>query len=158
MPARPRRTAARDRSVHMDPRLEVARLLVQIAPRVVQTMRARIRRAEFGSITVPQMRALRFIRRMPQVSLGELAEFLFISSPSASALVNRLVRQGLVLVQVPAENRRRVKLSLTAKGNAAVTKAIELTQDDIADKLRALSPSQFASIRKSLELLLRCFD
>jgi DNA-binding MarR family transcriptional regulator len=72
--------------------------------------------------------------------------------------VNRLVRQRLVLVQVPAENRRRVKLSLTAKGNAALTKAIELTQDDIADELRALSPSQFASIRKSLELLLRCFD
>jgi DNA-binding MarR family transcriptional regulator len=158
MSTRPRLAAARARPERKDQRQEAARLLVQIAPRVTQAMRARIRRTDFGSITVPQMRALRFIRHIPHASLGELAEFLFISSPSASMLVNRLVRQGLVLVKVPAENRRRLRLTLTAKGDAAVAKAIELTQDDLADKLRVLSPTRLSSINKALDLLLRCFD
>lgn len=158
MAIRPDGARVRRRPTRKEQRQQAARLLVQVAPRVIQTIRARVRQADFGSITVPQMRALRFIRRTPHASLGELAEFLIISPPSASTLVNRLVRQGLVLAQVPAENRRRVQLSLTASGDAVVAKAIESTQDEVAEKLRTLPPAQLAAVTEALELLLRCFD
>jgi DNA-binding MarR family transcriptional regulator len=141
-----------------DPASTAAMLLVQLAPRVLVAMRAGLRQAETGGLTVPQVRVLRYVRRHPNASLGELAEYLYISAPSASALVNRLTRQGLLLAEIPAEDRRRVRLTLTAAGEAALARATALSRDEVRARLQSLPPDVLAAVVAALEPLLGRFD
>lgn len=69
-------------------------------------------------LTVQQHQALLAIkahRPAGGMRVGELATYLLLKPHSAAGLVNRLVRAGLVRRQVPASDRRRVQLRLTAK-------------------------------------------
>jgi DNA-binding MarR family transcriptional regulator len=136
---------------------QTARLLVQLGPRILLEMRAGLRNADLGGLTVPQVRVLRYVNREPDCRLRDLAEHLYISAPSASALMNRLARQGLLRVEVPAEDRRRVRLSLTAAGQAMLARATELNQAALRARLQGLQPQELAAIDGALQRLLDCF-
>jgi DNA-binding MarR family transcriptional regulator len=53
-----------------------------------------------------------------EISIGELAEHLLVKNHSAVELVDRLVRAELVARKPSTEDRRRVCLRITAKGEA----------------------------------------
>ena len=57
---------------------EAANRLLRLAPRVVQSARHYLRTQNLGSITLPQLRALAYVLRQPESTLGELAEHLAV--------------------------------------------------------------------------------
>lgn len=67
-------------------------------------------------VTGPQADALVAIRLAEPVSLKELGELLIAESGNPTRLVDRLVQAGLVDRAVAPDDRRRVELSLTARG------------------------------------------
>ncbi|HEX8121407.1 MAG TPA: winged helix DNA-binding protein [Solirubrobacteraceae bacterium] len=97
----------------MDPLYELA-LSIKAAHRALD--RAANEAMEPLGITAAQADALTVIRLAGPLSLRELGELLIAESGHPSRLVDRLVAAGLV-ERAPAEaDRRRVVLSLTARG------------------------------------------
>ncbi len=136
----------------------VADRLLRLAPQVVQAARHYLRAQNLGNVTLPQLRALAYVLRQPESTLGELAEHLIITVPSASALVDRLVKQGLLEARIPPENRRRVALAVTADGAAIVTRAYHLWQEELARRLAPLSEEELRLAGDALERLAKCLS
>lgn len=135
---------------------EAANRLLRLAPQVVQAARQYLRAQNLGSVTLPQLRALAYVLRQPESTLGELAEYLAITAPSASALVDRLVKQGLLEARIPPENRRRVSLAVTAAGEKVVARATRLWQAELARRLTPLTEAELRIAIGALDSLARC--
>jgi len=71
------------------------------------------------------MEALRFIQESKQVLMKDVADFLAITPPSATVLVNNLVSLGYVQRGADKSDRRIIRLSLTKKGHNVLQKGIK---------------------------------
>lgn len=76
-----------------------------------------------------QVRALRIVRRRPELNLTALAERLDIGLPTASRMCDRLEAAGLLQRNVQPDDRREVRLVVTADGRRYLT--------DVTDRLSA---------------------
>jgi DNA-binding MarR family transcriptional regulator len=79
--------------------------------------------ARVAGLTAQQHQALLALKGMPErdyASVGELAERLHLQHHSAVGLVDRLVRRGLLKRTTSEDDRRRVELRLTARGEAVI--------------------------------------
>lgn len=77
------------------------------------------RQVEFASrydLTVAEFRCLRILSRAEELSVGQLAERMNLSSARLTRLVEDLRRKGLVERREPEGDRRLKLISLTAKG------------------------------------------
>ena len=76
-------------------------------------------------LTTQHYQAMLVLRACPEerhVTIAELAADLFIKHNSAVELVDRLVREGLVVRQASLADRRKVELCLTARGREVLAK------------------------------------
>ncbi len=85
-------------------------------------------------MTLVQLTALHLIGALAPVSLTGLAQALGTRPPATSAMVDRLTRAGLVCRTPDPNNRRRVKLTLTADGQQIIGD----TDPDTARRLHAV--------------------
>src|SRR3954452_2059323 len=81
------REVAMERSSEDDVLLALARTVVAISTRAAD---------QLGGISVVQLRALTVLREVGTVNLGRVAEEMGVALSTASRLVDRLVRAGLV--------------------------------------------------------------
>jgi len=81
----------------------------------------RVRAWSEAELTTTQLRLLMLVREDPGQTLGGLAAYLRVTPPSASGLVDRLVRQGYLRREDDAQDRRLVRHQLTERGLATVT-------------------------------------
>jgi DNA-binding MarR family transcriptional regulator len=132
----------------------VAAAVIDGVPRLMRWIRAANRAGTARELTVPQMRALMLLRRSPGVGISAVAEHQGIGLASASALVDRLVRRGLVDRAQDPDERRRVVLTLTSDGSARLATAIEGTRHHLARALSERTPAERSAIAGSLALLL----
>src|SRR5438876_76025 len=82
-------------------------------PLIMRFIREEMRVRRRGQLSVPQFRALLFATLQEEPSVSGLAEHLGLSLPTASRLVDLLVRRGLMERKLVAKDRRRIRLSLT---------------------------------------------
>lgn len=66
--------------------------------------------------TMLQFSALNFLKDQSEVNVGDLAEFLQLSKSSATQLIERLVKMGLVKRISDKQDRRVIRLTITSKG------------------------------------------
>jgi DNA-binding MarR family transcriptional regulator len=69
-------------------------------------------------LSSPQFWLLVALHEQPGPSLRELAARRLMDSPTASRIVERLARRGLVRMQADPRDRRRRSIHLTARGTA----------------------------------------
>jgi Transcriptional regulators len=67
---------------------------------------------QFG-FTGPQIGLIYGLHKNPFSTLNDISEWLGLSKSTVSGIVDRLVRQGIVIREVPEDNRRIVQLSLS---------------------------------------------
>src|SRR3954469_17731344 len=79
-------------------------------------------------VTAAQADALLVIARAGPLSLKDLGDLLIAEAGHPSRLVDRLVEAGLVERRAAGEDRRRVELSLTAKGRRLAKRAQEVRE------------------------------
>lgn len=104
--------------------------------------------AERVGLTGQQYQALLVVRSLSGtalVSIADLAEQLLIKHNSAVGLADRLVAQSLMVRQRVPENRRKVQLRLTRKGETVLEKLAAIHRR----KLRRIGPE----INRALEEL-----
>lgn len=104
-------------------------------------------------IGAAQMFILHVLQHDRDLSLNELAERTATDQSSVSLAVGRLVEDGYVKRE-PGEDRRQVRLSLTAKGQTLVRRSPPAAQERILESIGAMSRSQRTTLIALLDQLL----
>jgi len=136
---------------------ECAREVLDVVPLVMRAIRAEMRSHRTPDLSVPQFRALLFLRRTPGASLSQVADHLGLTPPSASKLVDGLVARGLLARQDSQADRRRVVLTVTAAGEAILDSALESTQARLAETLARLDGDSRAAVVSAMGALRTLF-
>ena len=130
-----------------------ANSLMDTTPPILQSIRVEMRRGRGSDISIPQFRTMRFIQQNPESSLSELAEHLGLTLPSASKLIDGLVKQKLVTRKESAADRRRLTLMLTQTGTSIVDSARASARIHLAEKLKHLSNADLELISHAMQIL-----
>jgi DNA-binding MarR family transcriptional regulator len=110
-------------------------------------------RGGFFQLTPVQLRTLIFLNRQKQANLKEIAEFLGVTAPTASALIDHLAKQALVkrLTQPAKGDRRLTAIAITAKGKKNATKITALIDRKINRIFSALNHREKETFCRLLE-------
>jgi DNA-binding MarR family transcriptional regulator len=127
--------------------------LMDTAPKIVQSIRIEMRRGRGTDLSIPQFRTMGFVQRNPDSSLSDLADYLGLTLPSASKLVDGLVKQKLISRQESIIDRRRLTLVLTPNGESIVNSAREAALANLTKIISRLSNDELGTIHQAMELL-----
>jgi len=140
-----------------DPSAEDGLRMLREVRRIVRHVSRYSRRvAQQTGLGVPQMLCLRAIRDAPSerdVTLAYVAGKVQISSSTASTLVDRLVREGLVLRERSVRDRRRIHLTLTPDGTSRLAGLAPTLEARSAARFAALAPEKRQRILEALDEL-----
>lgn len=131
--------------------------LLEVAPLVMRRIRSEMRHRTMPGLSIPQFRTLNYLWKRPGASLSDLAAFLGLALPSTSKLVQKLVVQKVVMRRA-ARDRRRIRLSVTEQGIAALALAQQETREQLADSLESLTPEELSTVSAALVVLGRAFS
>jgi DNA-binding MarR family transcriptional regulator len=116
-------------------------------------IRHNMRSAVAPALSVPQLRALLFVKRNPGVSLSPVADHLGIRPAAASGLVDRLVRQEMLDRTTDPTERRRIRLTLTKSGTARLEAASAATRKALEARFEGMPEREAATIERAMRYL-----
>ncbi len=105
-----------------------------------------------------QIHLLRSLQGVGPLTVGQLAERLQVSMPSASLMLDRLEEQGLTARTRDAEDRRLVHVQLTEKGEAEVRVAAGFKREVVGRVLARFGQSELESLIAVLGAVERALD
>ena len=132
-------------------------MVMDVVPTVMDAIRTSMRHGAEGSLSVPQFRCLNFIFGSPGCAMGEIAAFLGVTMPTASAMADRLVQAGLVQPQTASGDRRRSRLELTPAGLAQLELIQNRAQGELNAVLAVCTPQDQQTLQAGLAVLWRIF-
>lgn len=98
-------------------------------------------------ITNPQFDALLVLREFGELTMGELCSKMFLACSTATDLIDRMERNGLIERVRDTADRRVIRLKVLPKGNQVIDEVLEarrnylatiLSELDVADKERLI--------------------
>jgi DNA-binding MarR family transcriptional regulator len=136
---------------------ESARELLEVVPIVMREIRSQMRSRGSLDLTVPQFRTLAFVNRNKGSSLCEVADHMGLTPPSASTLVDGLIERSMMTREEHPDDRRRVRLAVTSRGQAILETSTRGTMTYLAKKLNSVSADDREVIVKAMETLRSVF-
>jgi len=123
-------------------------------PPLWRTIHAHIREVavEKFNITVEQFHILRHIHRGLD-SVSALDEVRNISRPAISQSIDLLVTKGLIIRTIDLQDRRHVKLDLTAEGNTLMDAIFGDTGQWMMKTFALLSADEILTLTRAMESL-----
>lgn len=118
------------------------------ASALMEPLRLRIWDTE--GLTVTQLRLLMIVAEAPGVSNAELAERLYITRPSVSALLERLERGGFLRRDISPTDRRGICIKLEERGQRVCTQVSAEVHDYAAGLMQELSDADLCELQKAL--------
>jgi DNA-binding MarR family transcriptional regulator len=100
-----------------------------------------------------QLRTLTLINAHPDCAPSGLADYMLLSRPAITRVVDELVAQRLVARQPGAADRRRVALRVTAAGRRRVEAHLAGARAALAERLADLSPAERATVLEAMAIL-----
>jgi DNA-binding MarR family transcriptional regulator len=155
MPPRSRRNpvaAADPRAQALD---DCAAAVMDTVPAAMDALRQAMRRHVGDEMSVPQFRSLNHVSQHAGCRIGDLAAFLGVTMPTASAMADRLVRAGLVETRADAADRRRSPLHITVAGTAQLRRIRGGAHADLTQALDTCTPEELAALMAGLQLIRR---
>ncbi len=131
----------------------VATRLMETVPYIMYYLRSNVLRQAETPASLPQLRVMAFINNCPGSSLSRLAESIGVANATASIMVEKLVKAGLVLRNSDPVSRRNVILSLSEEGVSHLQGTRAIAQAEIARIIDQLPADKLDSIEESLSLL-----
>lgn len=92
-----------------------------------------------GKITLPQFLILEFLHRQGESKMTDLADFMHVTTAAMTGIGERLVRDGYVVRVYDLQDRRIIKVRLTARGNGLVRKVCQQRRQMLIDIFGKLS-------------------
>jgi DNA-binding MarR family transcriptional regulator len=121
--------------------------------RLVQGIRSPSRRDAAAGLTAAELFVLHALRDAPAQSLNELAGRTYTDQSTASPVVERMRRRGLVKRERSSEDARRVTIALTAAGRTAVERAPDPPQSAMIAALARLPARERRALARGLTRL-----
>ncbi|MCS7272957.1 MAG: MarR family transcriptional regulator [Fimbriimonadales bacterium] len=108
-----------------------------------------------SDLTYSQMQALRYLNTHKRVTVGDLAEGLNISYPSATNMVHRLERKALIRRVANPRDRRQVGLTLTEAGRELIQRVDHERRQRFAAILARMSQAERQAFINGLSAFIR---
>ncbi len=109
-------------------------------------------------LTMAQLRTLFALSFIQPVTVGELAEWLGISAPTASHLVDKLVQAGLVVRSEDPADRRRTLVRLTLEGESLTRRLRQGNREALIPLLEQLGREDLHALDRGLAALARAAE
>jgi DNA-binding MarR family transcriptional regulator len=133
--------------------------IVQGLRRIVKALQTYSQEVRSGyGLTGPQLWAMKTLHRNGRMPVGQLADALIVNQSSVSALVDRLVRRGLVRRIRGRTDRRFVEIALTPRGRTLVADAPEPAQGRLLHALEGMRPPGVRRIRRAVDELVQAME
>lgn len=132
-------------------------LVSKQADEIIEAIRniKRVIRCKFEKIskqygfTSQQLSVIFHLHDIPSITLNELSEHMMLAKSTVSGIVDRLTKQGVVLREIPEDNRRIVKLSLSEefkKSNDICKMKRVYISDLISNGIKNMDPMEVEKI------------
>ena len=132
-----------------------ADLADRLRPALMRVSRYLRREAQRAGVSALDALLLGSIKKNPGISASELAEREHMTRPTMSGHVKRLESSGWIgRAPVAGDDRRRISLVITRKGERALDEIRKHRNDWLAARLSGLSPRAIAQIEAAIEPLL----
>jgi DNA-binding MarR family transcriptional regulator len=135
---------------------DLSKLVMDAVPQTMAAIRTEMRAAARDEMTVPQFRLLVRLSRTPSTN-ADLAEWMGISAPTMSRMVDTLVNRHLIKREVGDRDRREVKLTLTSQGDAKYNQIRSRVAQKFSERFTHLSNTDVKTLSEGLALLRRLF-
>ncbi len=131
-----------------------AKRLSLLLPQIAKNLRlAALIESVHRGITTPQLLLLLILDQAdhPALTMSELARELGVTLPTATGIVQRLIRQQLVERTHEERDRRLVFVSLTATGRRVIRRLLRRFEDLVVEILAGMSDAEQASVSRSAD-------
>ncbi|NMM65157.1 MarR family transcriptional regulator [Clostridium sp. P21] len=129
--------------------------IIEILKDIQKTFRTKFNEcAKKYGYTAPQLAVIVHLYKMPGITLHELSEHMMLTKSTVSGIVDRLAKQGVVVREIPENNRRTVKLSIDEnfkKNNDIINMKKSFMAHMISDKVKNMDPEKVQKIIYGLE-------
>ncbi len=122
--------------------------------RVFQVVNEQSKRAERQTgLTGPQLWAIKTIAGDAPLMVSKIAARMYLHPATVVGILDRLEKRGLAQRVRSIDDRRIVRVELTAAGKALLRKAPEVAQGLLVSGLEKLTAKRLSDIRSSLDQL-----
>ncbi len=104
-----------------------------------------------SGLTGPQLLVMQRLAHYGEMTAGVIAREVSLSQPTVTSIVDRLERKGLLERKRSADDKRKVMLSMTEQGKAALEKAPQLMQESFVRTFGQLEDWEQTLILSSLQ-------
>jgi DNA-binding MarR family transcriptional regulator len=147
--------AARAKDIPSPQLKEIFPLIFEVGCRMKQAMRQAYAGAGNLPLSPVYVGALYYISGNPNPTMRNIAEYLCVTAPSASELVNELVSKGLLVRREDPKDRRIVRISLSPAGKAFLVKVLKLREEMLHGFLSRLSRVDQKELARILSILVK---
>lgn len=91
------------------------------------------------NVTPPQLNALNFLRH-GILTMGELGQKMYLACSTATDLIDRMERNGLIQRERDTSDRRVIRLKMTVKGNEVIDEVLNARKRYLAGVLANVGP------------------
>jgi DNA-binding MarR family transcriptional regulator len=106
-------------------------------------------------VSPPRLSALSVVMRAGPITIGDLAAAENVRPPTMTRLVDGLEHDGLVTREPHPDDRRSVRVRVTAKGKRVLTGGRTRRTRSLAEHLRDLAPDDLETLSRATDLLER---
>jgi len=111
----------------------------------------------FG-LTSPQLLLMRAIQSSPLMTIRQLSTKSNMSQATATSILDRLEKRGLVIRERDTIDKRKVHARITAEGEDILQQAPQLLQEDFIEQFQALDEWEQTLLLSSLQRLSRMMN
>lgn len=115
---------------------EVMKLLPELGIAITRSVPTRVRHE---GVSTAQVKAMVHLFEYGPQTMGDLADGLKITTPSATGLINPLAEQGFVVRDRDEEDRRVVRVSLSKHAEEIAHSIIDQRQAEVAAAMEGMS-------------------
>ena len=126
----------------------IASLLVSLTRSLYRTMRSASPNCSFL-----EMKTLTIVHEQKNPSMKDIADELGVSSPATTAVIDKLIENKDILRSEDKDDRRIIRISLTAQGKKAFDKNRSVFYDVINNKASVLSLKERDELARILQKL-----
>ena len=124
--------------------------IIDIFKNIKKTVRHKFEKiAKQYGFTEPQLAVIFYLDNRPSITLNELSDHMMLTKSTVSGIVDRLAKQGVITREIPEDNRRIIKLSISEefrKNNDICSMRKGFVSELIYDSIKKMNPEEVEKI------------
>lgn len=105
----------------------------------------------YHQVSLPQMHILMVLLERGPLTVSEVAHLLSVSTPSASAILDRMEENSLVRRERDQTDRRVVHVSISERGRAAVDELTGVHRERVQRLLSVMTDEELRQVVRGME-------